>query len=148
MSTAVRERAWCVVIPHDPRGARLARQRFVGELRGLVPQELLGDAVTVVAELVGNAIQHARPLPGGVVRVAWRVHPGADASAACRRLDVWVTDGGAHQPPMPRSAGPDALDGRGLGIVAALASRWGVKNDGLGQCVWAELGMPEPAAPR
>jgi hypothetical protein len=38
-----------------------------------------------------------------------------------------------------RTVGPDSLDGRGLTIVAALADRWGVERDGLGQSVWAEL---------
>jgi len=35
--------------------------------------------------------------------------------------------------------GPEAVDGRGLAIVSALADRWGVDRDGLGQSVWAVL---------
>jgi anti-sigma regulatory factor (Ser/Thr protein kinase) len=126
------ERAWCVVVPHHARGAQLARRRISTELAKLVPPHLLADAVAIVAELVGNAVRHAEPLPGGVVRVAWRLRPGD-----C--LEVRVTDGGAGDPPRARSVGPDSVDGRGLTIVAALADRWGVDRDGLGQCVWAEL---------
>lgn len=128
---AVAERAWCVVVPHHARGAQQARHRLAAELAGVVPAPLLADVVAVVAELVGNSIRHAGPLPGGVVRVAWRVRGSL--------IEVRVTDGGAQNIPAPRDAGSDDLDGRGLTIVAALADRWGVEHDGLGQCVWAEL---------
>ena len=136
MSTAVRgERAWCVVVPHHARGARMARHRLATDLRELISPELLGDTIAVVAELVGNAVRHADPLPGGVVRVAWRLRSEPETT-----VEIRVTDGGADRPPLPRAAGPEAQDGRGLAIVAALALRWGVEKDGLGQCVWAELG--------
>jgi two-component sensor histidine kinase len=129
------ERAWCVVVPHHARGAQQARHRLAAELDGVLPPTLLSDVVAVVAELVGNSIRHAGPLPGGVVRVAWRVREFASGSA----VEVRVTDGGAHNIPAPREAGPEELDGRGLTIVQALADRWGVERDGLGQSVWAEL---------
>ena len=41
-------------------------------------------------------------------------------------------------------ASADAADGRGLHIVAGLATRWGVERDGMGQRVWAEFD-PTPA---
>ena len=131
VTMAVAERAWCVVVPHHARGAQQARHRLAAELAGVLPPTLLADVVAVVAELVGNSIRHAGPLPGGVVRVAWRVRGTA--------VEVRVTDGGAPNIPMPREAGPEELDGRGLTIVQALADRWGVEHDGLGQSVWAEL---------
>jgi anti-sigma regulatory factor (Ser/Thr protein kinase) len=140
--TAVAERAWCVVVPHHARGARQARHRIAGELAGSISSELLADAVAVVAELVGNAIRHASPLPGDVIRVAWRVRAGVSR----QQLEVRVTDGGAVNEPRQRTVGPDAVDGRGLAIVAALADRWGVERDGLGQSVWAELSFPHRAA--
>jgi anti-sigma regulatory factor (Ser/Thr protein kinase) len=139
--TAVAERAWCVVVPYHARGARQARHRIAGELAGAINSELLADAVAVVAELVGNAIRHARPLPGDVIRVAWRIRPGVGRQS----LEVRVTDGGAAVEPCQRSVGPDSVDGRGLTIVAALADRWGVERDGLGQSVWAELSFPQHA---
>jgi anti-sigma regulatory factor (Ser/Thr protein kinase) len=135
VGTAVAERAWCVVVPHHARGARLARHRIAGELSGVVTAELLADAVAVVAELVGNAIRHAQALPGDVIRVAWRIRTGGDR----QWLEVRVTDGGAGDGPRQREVGPESLDGRGLAIVAALADRWGVERDGLGQSVWAQL---------
>jgi len=122
-----------VVVPHHARGARVARHRLATALTGEVGSDLLTDAVAVAAELVTNAVRHAAPLPGDVVRVAWRLLRD-DA------VEIRVTDGGATTPPAVRPPSTDASDGRGLAIVAALARRWGVDRDGLGQCVWAELG--------
>jgi two-component sensor histidine kinase len=135
MSTMLTERAWCVVVPHSVLGARMARRRLVNELADAVPPALLDSASSVVAELVSNAIRHADPLPGEVVRVAWRLRAGVDGDV----VEIRVTDGGGAGLPHIRHTDPDAVDGRGLRIVAALAARWGVERDGLGQSVWAEV---------
>jgi anti-sigma regulatory factor (Ser/Thr protein kinase) len=121
-----------VVVPHHALGAQLARHRLAAELAGVLRPAPLADVIAVVAELVGNAVRHAAPLPGGVIRVAWRLR-GENL------VEVRVTDGGAPQPPVARQVGPDAIDGRGLAIVAAIADRWGFSRDGLGQSVWAEV---------
>jgi anti-sigma regulatory factor (Ser/Thr protein kinase) len=136
------ERSWCLVVPHHPRGAGMARRRLSAELGRLVTPGLLADVITVVAEFVGNAVRHADPLPGEVLRVAWRLRPGVDGGV----VEVRVTDGGAPGRPHLRVVDSDASDGRGLTIVAALADRWGVDRDGLGQSVWAELSAV-PAVP-
>lgn len=135
MSTAVAESAWCVVVPHHARGARQARHRLANALAGAIPPALLADVISVAGELVANAVRHADPLPGGVVRLAWRLR----TSDKGRSVEVRVTDGGSPQLPRPRTAGIEEPDGRGLTIVEALADRWGVDRDGLGQSVWAEL---------
>jgi len=137
------ERAWCVMVPHHARGARLARHRLAGELSPVVSAELLADAVAVSAELVGNAIRHARSLPGDVIRVAWRVR----AVGGDHQLEVRVTDGGAPETPHQREVALDSVDGRGLAIVSALADSWGVDRDGLGQSVWARLSAPRLTVP-
>jgi anti-sigma regulatory factor (Ser/Thr protein kinase) len=148
MSMAVQERAWSVVVPHHASGARLARQQLATELRGLIAPNLLGDVVAVVAELLGNAVRHADPLPGGVIRLVVRVSaaPAAaiGAGIGAAYVVLRVTDGGADGPPTVRVASPDSVDGRGLAIVSALARRWGVEREGEEQCVWAELGTPRP----
>jgi anti-sigma regulatory factor (Ser/Thr protein kinase) len=135
VSTAVAESAWCVVVPHHARGARQARHRLADALTGSIPPALLADVISVAAELIANAVRHAEPLPGGVVRLAWRLR----TSEKGRLVEVRVTDGGARQLPRQRTATGDEADGRGLTIVEALADRWGVDKDGLGQSVWAEL---------
>jgi two-component sensor histidine kinase len=129
------ERSWCVSVPHHPRGAGVARARICAELTAEVSPDTLDDAIAVTAELVGNAIRHALPLPGDVVRVAWRVRytdSGGDVT-------VTVTDGGSGWHPTVRHVAPDSLDGRGLAIVEALSDSWGVERDGLGQSVWADI---------
>ncbi|MET8083456.1 ATP-binding protein [Micromonospora sp. NPDC005194] len=130
-----------MVVPHHAAGARLARHRLADDLADVVTPALLADLIAVLAELVGNSVRHARPLPGGVVRVAWRLR----ASAEGPRIQLRVTDGGAGTSPRIRTASPDAADGRGLHIVAGLATRWGVERDGMGQRVWAEFD-PTPAS--
>lgn len=135
MTTAVAERAWSLAVPHHPIGAGVARRRMSAELAGAVRPELLADAVAIIAELVGNAVRHGDPLPGDVIRIAWRVRYGGDVES----VTITVTDGGASCTPTVRRADLDAIDGRGLAIVDALADLWGFERDGLGQSVWAEV---------
>lgn len=138
MSPSANVRAWNVVVPHHPRGAGEARGRIAARLAPLVRPELLTDALSVAAELVGNAVRHANALPGNVIRVAWRLRlaPGTET------VEVRVTDGGATTEPSVRPPDTDSTDGRGLSIVAALADDWGVDRDGGGQSVWAEITWP------
>src|SRR5688572_19223785 len=107
------------MVPHRASGVRVARRRLTASLTGVVSQDRLADALAVVAELVGNAIRHACALPGGVVRVAWRLLGGG-------RLRIVVTDGGPARgtsSPQVRAPSTDAVDGRGLAIVEALSHR-------------------------
>src|SRR5215468_10940564 len=93
----VAERAWSVVVPHQARGARVARHRLATELTGVADPELVSDAAVVVGELVGNAVRHARPLPGDTVLVRWRLR----AEAERQYIELRVTDGGGG-PEHPR----------------------------------------------
>lgn len=133
---------WCVVVPHRAHGARLARHRLAASLDGLTSAQALADVVAVAGELLGNAVRHALPLPGDVIRVAWR-------TLAAGAIEVRVTDGGSTTVPTERRVDAESADGRGLTIVAALASSWGIDRDGLGQAVWARIPVPatRPAGP-
>jgi GAF domain-containing protein len=83
------------------------------------------DVELVVAELVSNAVLHG----GDPVEV--RVFEVDDG------LRVEVADGGPGMPAAGRS-GPDAMTGRGLALVAALAAEWGVEPLATGgKVVWA-----------
>ena len=88
---AVRERVWSLVVPHTAGGARQARQQLAADLHDLIPPALLADAVAVVAELLGNAIRHAAPLPGNIIRLNCR----ACVSGVDVVVRLEVTDGGS-----------------------------------------------------
>jgi len=160
---AVQERVWSMVVPHHAGGARQARQRLAAELHGLIPTALLADCVAVAAELLGNAVRHGAPLPGGVIRIACRIavsQPSAVSQPArgSQRdqstepggavVELRVSDGGSPFVPTEHRAEPDSVDGRGLAIVTALARSWGVEREADGQCVWAELRSPAVASQR
>ena len=85
-------------------------------------------AVLLTTELVMNALQHG----GGRALV--------DAALVDGALRVTVADDDPTEP-TPK-ASPESLDserGRGLVLVAAMASRWGTRPLGDGKSVWFEL---------
>ncbi|MDA2814145.1 ATP-binding protein [Nocardiopsis sp. RSe5-2] len=85
---------------------------------GLAP-DTAETAKLLVSETVTNAVLHtASGRPGGSVTV--ELHPGP----ASVRIEVHDA-GGAATAPRPVPAAPDAVHGRGLALVAALASEWG-----------------------
>jgi anti-sigma regulatory factor (Ser/Thr protein kinase) len=88
--------------------------------------DLCDTAVLLTSETVTNAVIHAH----SVVRLAVTIGPAA--------VRVEVGDDDSHRPTI-RSQSPDAIGGRGVGIVAKAASRWGVERVGDGKIVWFEL---------
>ena len=101
----------------------LASWRFPTELRDL--------GVLAASELVANSLQHGTP----PMRLRLR--------RTDRRLIVEVTDGDEH---LPRRRTPEAADeaGRGISIVATIASSWGSRRTpGGGKAVWCEFALPE-----
>jgi hypothetical protein len=106
-------------------GVRAAAVRALADW-GL--ERLATTAEQIIGELLANAVLHAV----GPVRLRLIRH---------QALVCEVFDGGLT---MPRtdSAGPADENGRGLAIVAALASRSGSRGTSDGKCVWAELPLP------
>jgi DNA-binding NarL/FixJ family response regulator len=88
--------------------------------------ELIDDASLVVSELVGNAVEHARTASVVVIN---RAEGG---------LRIEVTDHGDADP-APQSVAVEAERGRGLMIVSALATAWGVQHGPESKSVWVEL---------
>lgn len=101
---------------------------------GTLSEDVVGEAETVVSELVANAVRHAKPLPDGSLRVHWKVRSP--------RVEVEVTDGGGSGQPAPKPQATWAPAGRGLRIVRSLAHEWGVTDEKVGRTVWASLGGP------
>jgi anti-sigma regulatory factor (Ser/Thr protein kinase) len=115
----------------------VARQRLTADLSAAgVFGQAVGDAALVVSELLSNAIKHAWPLPGEKLQVTWIMEPGS--------VKVAVSDGGGPRRPRPVRPAMSSLGGRGLGIVEHLSRNWGVRNDNVGQTVWAVLPAPRP----
>ena len=107
---------------HAPGAAR----RFVGEtLDQAGVAEAIDDAKLVVSELAANAIVHARS--GFTVSVGM-----TDGD-----LYISVTDGSFDLPAVTERT--EAGGGRGLAIVAVLATRWGIEPAAAGKRVWVRL---------
>ncbi|GAA3800437.1 hypothetical protein GCM10022226_20050 [Sphaerisporangium flaviroseum] len=127
-------------MPQTPDGSRVVcwdvpcDLSMVGKTRSMVNETLTGwtlrhladDVVLVVGELLANAIAYGRP----PVAISISTESG--------RLCVQVTDHGPGQPRL-LDLGTDAVHGRGLVIVAALAHECGVTElvRTPGKIVWA-----------
>jgi anti-sigma regulatory factor (Ser/Thr protein kinase) len=103
----------------------VARRFAKISLAGLA-DDLVSDVELVVAELVTNAALHGEPPV--VMSIA----------ASPERIRVDVEDAGRALP-IEVVERTDAMTGRGLSLVAALSSRWGVEAGRSGKVVWAEF---------
>jgi anti-sigma regulatory factor (Ser/Thr protein kinase) len=121
-----------IVLAAQPAGVSAARRfvRAMIEELGAAAEALLDDAVLLTSELVANAVLHA----GGPIGVDVELEPGPPA-----RIRIEVSDDSPVSPTI-RDYGSGASTGRGLALVARLASRWGVDPvEPAGKAVWAEL---------
>lgn len=97
------------------------------------PAELHDLGVLATSELVANSLQHGTP----PMRLRLR--------RTDRRLIIEVTDGDDHLP-RRRRAEPGDESGRGIAIVATIASSWGSRRTpGGGKAVWCEFLLPKTA---
>ncbi|MFF4384933.1 ATP-binding protein [Kitasatospora sp. NPDC001547] len=100
---------------------------------------VLDDLVAVASELLANAAGHAGPA---------RLTALLRLAAAGDRVRFEVEDQGAALPRIVAGLGDDqAVTGRGLLMVQALAEEWGSVPTGTGKVVWAELVLPVPLDP-
>ena len=129
-------------LPGSPVDAGTAR-RFLRRwwhdvVEPAVPHADHHDVELVVSELVTNGLRHV----GGTMHLECRLLQTPDW-----RVRVGVRDRRRSRPlvaDLPQSQEPS---GRGLGIVAALAARWGVEQDADGKQVWAEVTIAPPPVP-
>lgn len=95
---------------------------------GHVPEAALDDALIATSELVTNAVTHGRP----TVELRVNFDPP--------HLKVAVYDDGpAALPAEPLRPSPRSDHGRGLGIVDAITTSWGVTPDRRGKTVWFRI---------
>ena len=131
---AATEREFRLQLSPTPRGARLARLLATEQLREWgAPFEA---AAHIVAELAANAVTHGR-VPGRDFRLRLTLR-----SAAYETIRIEVTDTRGDLSPEPRAPDAEAETGRGLLLVEALATRWGVTREPPPRkTTWAELDL-------
>jgi CheY-like chemotaxis protein len=113
-------------LPHDPAAAGRARDWVRSALLEWGLDELVDDALLVVSELVGNAVTHA----ASSCRLS--------VSRANDSVRIEVTDRGEGTP-QPQPQDSMAEGGRGLVLIGAMSSAWGVEDVPEGKKVWAEI---------
>jgi hypothetical protein len=115
--------------PTSVREAREAVRTWLGVV-GRSNAEYV--AAQIVDELTTNAVVHAH---GPVELHLWCQRDGAR---------IGVSDGSTDVP-MLLPDDPSASRGRGLRLVARLATRWGTDVHERGKITWAEVTVPTPA---
>jgi len=88
--------------------------------------QLVQDAQLVVSELGGNAVRHAHSEFTVIISES-------DSSIRLAVSDL------SHEVPKQQHPAIDSSSGRGLMLVGALATEWGVEQSRGGKVVWAEL---------
>jgi len=89
--------------------------------------ELRASAELLTSEIVTNALVHART----------EIIVGVFDTDG--RLRVEVADGLSVSLPAPSDPDPEASRGRGLWLIDAIATDWGVESVEAGKLVWFEL---------
>lgn len=120
-----------MLVRHEPSSVAVVRRELVADLRdnGVDPDSV--DDVTLIAsELVGNAVRHADHAADGDLDIAWTISP--------TDVVVSVADASPTEPEL-RAPTEDDPAGRGLAIIDALTSSWGVEPLRDGKRVWARV---------
>jgi anti-sigma regulatory factor (Ser/Thr protein kinase) len=115
-----------VQLPSNVESAEAAR-RFVAENADGLDPEVVADAQLLASEIVTNAVLHGRP----DITCVLRVEPPC--------IGLIVADRGEAIPQLPSSPpDPAVATGRGMLIVDAIASVWGVFPNASppGKAVW------------
>ncbi|WP_327680839.1 ATP-binding protein [Kitasatospora sp. NBC_00458] len=121
--------------PRHPRSVGRARARLLRQaFEWSVPDEATEVALLLLSELATNACRHADAPRDRLILVGCSVLDGST-------LRIEVSDADPRLP-VPRRAGPEDETGRGLELVAALATAWGAHPRGpghIGKTVWFEV---------
>lgn len=121
-------------LPRELVAVREARSVVRELLESWALDALVDDASLVVTELVANAVAHARS----------SCELAVARSPAGVRIEVRDRGTGTPEPQPPD---PESEHGRGLLIIAALSTAWGIDEAPGGKTVWVELSLPELAGP-
>ncbi|MFI9327556.1 ATP-binding protein [Kitasatospora sp. NPDC052868] len=105
--------------PGPPQRGRARLQLLRQAHSWRVPDDATETALLLLSELVTNACRHACAPRDRLIGVRFAFSSGEP-------LRVEVTDANPALPD-PRQAGPEDENGRGLELVEALATAWGVE---------------------
>ncbi|AGP58839.1 ATP-binding protein [Streptomyces rapamycinicus] len=127
------------------RGARLARRIVVRRLEewGIPRDGEASQSLALIAgELAANAVKHGH-VPGRnfYLRLSVQPPPGGDSRGGPVSARIEVSDARDERRPVLRDQEDEAECGRGLLLVDALASKWGVAERGVGKTVWCEYAL-------
>ncbi|MEV0911499.1 MULTISPECIES: ATP-binding protein [Streptomyces] len=132
MPRPLEESPYAFTVPALVEAVPAARDRVADRVRGFgldLDQELIHDLKLLTGELVANAVTHTRA--ACVVCVRW----------TGERLRVEVTDVDSNLA-VPTQALSTDEHGRGLFLVAAMATEWGSQPCAAGKKTWFELAVP------
>jgi anti-sigma regulatory factor (Ser/Thr protein kinase) len=136
--TARRQQWARIDLPRNPSSVATARRFIEAWVSAWAfPRQAGEQLVLIGSELVTNAVLHART----DLTLTLELDDG--------RARISVKDQ-SQAPATLRHYRPDALTGRGLGVVAALSDSWGISAAADGKVVWAEVAATGDAgeAPR
>ncbi|RSO21602.1 ATP-binding protein [Streptomyces sp. WAC 06725] len=120
------------IFPSTPRAAGQARtyaREVAAKSMPGITGEQLAQVELLVSELVTNACRYGTE-PGDLIAV------GVTTSATGAQVQVHDP---ARRRPRHKPPNVNRQRGRGLLIIEAIASNWGVTDRPLGKIVWAEL---------
>ena len=116
-------------LPAAPEAAGMARQLVRDVLTRAGASHVMDDAMLVMSELATNAVRYgAEPIT-------------AHASVEGHNLILAVQDGRASDLPYPKVLTATEPNGRGMHLVAAMATRWGWDSSVNSKVVWAEISL-------
>jgi anti-sigma regulatory factor (Ser/Thr protein kinase) len=124
------QRSLSVTLTAGPVAAAEARRHVLAAIEAWAVSADSYVAALLTSELVTNAIRHAC----GPVRLF--------VTCSCGQLRVYVHDA-SREWATSLAASVDAEDGRGLMLVASLATHWGCYRTSAGKAVYFTL-APEP----
>jgi len=128
-----------VRLPAKPESVKAARRLVRSCLRGWGHEGQTDTAVLLTSEVVTNAVLHGGPHgPDAELYV--------DVDVSPRRVRVAVSDLGGGVP-VAGDASTDAVSGRGILMVEAMASAWGMRRNGAGKSVWFEVDAMSTTSP-
>lgn len=122
------EQAFAKDLERVPEAAAEARHLVTHALKAWSLPQLVEDAELIVSELVSNSVAHA---VGDCIQVTM-------LRLSRQRVRISVVDRDSRRPKR-RAPDADGERGRGLLLVEACSSQWGVRVLPGGKSVWSEL---------